>query len=316
MARLTESRLIDIGREGDTHVARIIARSFAEEIGLDAIATVEIATAVSELASNTLFHGGGGQVILRFLPGYFEVFCLDRGPGFAATSERPPHGLGIGLEGAHRLMGQLETGERAGGGSFVRARRALPVASAASGPRLAVARRFARGEVVSGDVVFCHEHAHGLTAGVIDGLGHGEGAREAALRVERAMKATTRLKERLAAAHEAARPTRGAVIALLDVDLREGLLHASGIGNVRLLDLDAKRDIAVVPGCLGVRWEDPIEYTPDGRRFAFFSDGVGNEGYGVTFRGAPLFFAEEVILKSKGDDDATVAVLDTRPLFT
>lgn len=101
-----------------------MARRFARAAGLDAISSVAVGTAASELASNAVRHAGGGLVRLRVLrlprPA-IELVVTDQGPGIAtycsrsSTASRGARllpdgmrgGLGAGLGAVARLMDEL-----------------------------------------------------------------------------------------------------------------------------------------------------------------------------------------------------------------
>jgi serine/threonine-protein kinase RsbT len=90
----------------------------AVELGFSLVDQTKVITAASELARNTIQHGGGGGMALdvvvdggrRGLRLTFE----DHGPGIAdiATAMRDGFstkgGLGLGLSGAKRLSNEFE----------------------------------------------------------------------------------------------------------------------------------------------------------------------------------------------------------------
>ena len=89
----------------------------------------KIVTAASELARNTLEHGGGGQVEFELLvtatrKGLRLVFS-DEGPGIANIEQAlrdgftTGNGLGLGLGGAKRLSNEFEIASRLGAGTRV-----------------------------------------------------------------------------------------------------------------------------------------------------------------------------------------------------
>ncbi|WP_436892086.1 anti-sigma regulatory factor [Nocardiopsis dassonvillei] len=101
-------------------------RSLARELGFGLVEQTKLVTAASELARNTLLHGGGGEAEIRALdgpdgPGLRVVFT-DSGPGIPdvrlaledgfSTAE----GLGMGLGGARRLVQEFEIENPAEGG--------------------------------------------------------------------------------------------------------------------------------------------------------------------------------------------------------
>jgi serine/threonine-protein kinase RsbT len=109
--------------------ARQLVRVRASELGFGIVEQTKIVTATSELARNTLVHGGGGEMRLELLAdgrrGGLRLVFEDRGPGIpdialALTDGfTTGEGLGLGLSGARRLIGDLEIESAVGAGTRV-----------------------------------------------------------------------------------------------------------------------------------------------------------------------------------------------------
>jgi len=108
---------------------RQLVRERAVLQGFSLIDQTKIVTAASELARNTLEHGGGGQVEFELLvtatrKGLRLVFS-DEGPGIANIEQAlrdgftTGNGLGLGLGGAKRLSNEFEIASRLGAGTRV-----------------------------------------------------------------------------------------------------------------------------------------------------------------------------------------------------
>ena len=95
------------GREVDIYVARELATRMAADVGFDQYACADIETAISELCSNAIKYGGGGWASLRVSVEGLNAVVTDEGPGIEAPPGKKV-GLGVGLEGAGRLMDTLE----------------------------------------------------------------------------------------------------------------------------------------------------------------------------------------------------------------
>ena len=113
----------------DVVAVRQIVREWAVYAGFSLVDQTKIVTAASELARNTLTHGGGGTVRLEALndrsrPGLRVVF-EDRGPGIPDVEQAlrdgftTAGGLGLGLGGAKRLSSEFEIDSRPGQGTRV-----------------------------------------------------------------------------------------------------------------------------------------------------------------------------------------------------
>lgn len=122
-------REIEIRSEEDIVRARNTARDFALELEFSLIDKTRIATAVSELARNTLVHGGGGQMQIESISdksrrGIRCVF-VDEGPGILDIERAMGEGfssansLGQGLPGARRLSDDFRIESAVGEGTRV-----------------------------------------------------------------------------------------------------------------------------------------------------------------------------------------------------
>jgi serine/threonine-protein kinase RsbT len=108
---------------------RQAAREWAVAQGLSLVDQTKIVTAASELARNTLDHGGGGTVRLEALNSEarrgLRLTFEDRGPGIPdielalKDGYTTGGGLGLGLSGAKRLSNEFELYSRVGEGTRV-----------------------------------------------------------------------------------------------------------------------------------------------------------------------------------------------------
>ena len=117
----------------DVVVVRQRVRALAVESGFSLIDQTKIVTAASELARNTVVHGGGGIAELELLVeggrrGVRLTFS-DHGRGIADIEQAMRDGytsgggLGLGLGGAKRLCNEFEIRSRPGEGTVVRVAR-------------------------------------------------------------------------------------------------------------------------------------------------------------------------------------------------
>ena len=117
-------------RSGEDVVrVRQAVRAGALEIGLSLVDQTKVITAASELARNTLDHGGGGESLLEVVQegarrGLRLTFS-DEGPGISdierALSDHftTGGGLGLGLGGAKRLSNEFAIASTPGAGTRV-----------------------------------------------------------------------------------------------------------------------------------------------------------------------------------------------------
>jgi serine/threonine-protein kinase RsbT len=126
---VAKSETLPVGSENDVVQVRQVVRRWAGELGLSLVEQTKVVTAASELARNTLIHGGGGTVRLDALQeGLRRGLRLtfeDRGPGIADVElalkdgYTTGSGLGLGLGGSKRLMNEFEIVTRVGEGTRV-----------------------------------------------------------------------------------------------------------------------------------------------------------------------------------------------------
>jgi serine/threonine-protein kinase RsbT len=126
---VTRDERTDIRREDQVVRVRQTVRQWATELGFSLVDVTKLVTAASELARNTLIHGGGGTVELQILEengrrGLRAVF-EDRGPGIAdlelamRDGYTTGSGLGLGLGGAKRLVNDFHVQSRPGEGTRI-----------------------------------------------------------------------------------------------------------------------------------------------------------------------------------------------------
>jgi serine/threonine-protein kinase RsbT len=109
---------------------RQAVRAWAVEVGFNLVDQTKMVTAASELARNTLVHGGGGSVELESLVDGgrrgIRLSFSDQGPGIADVEQALKDGfttgggLGLGLGGAKRLCNEFEIRSQPGTGTVVR----------------------------------------------------------------------------------------------------------------------------------------------------------------------------------------------------
>jgi serine/threonine-protein kinase RsbT len=108
---------------------RQVMREWAVQAGFSLVDQTKIVTAASELARNTVEHGGGGMARVELLADGgrrgLRLTCEDQGPGIADISlalkdgYTTRGGLGLGLPGARRLVNEFAIDSRPGEGTRV-----------------------------------------------------------------------------------------------------------------------------------------------------------------------------------------------------
>ncbi|MEU5364088.1 anti-sigma regulatory factor [Streptomyces sp. NPDC005925] len=105
-------------------------RQAAADLGFGLVAQTKLVTAASELARNTLVHGGGGHMDVEHVVhggvNGLRLTFVDEGPGIPdpelALSDgyTSGDGLGMGLGGARRLVHEFVLDSTPGAGTSVR----------------------------------------------------------------------------------------------------------------------------------------------------------------------------------------------------
>jgi serine/threonine-protein kinase RsbT len=123
------SEVLQVRTSNDIVRVRQIVREWSVELGFSLVDQTKIVTATSELARNTLEHGGGGTARLELLADGgrrgLRLTCEDQGPGIAdiALALKDGYtsrgGLGLGLPGARRLVNDFAIDSRPGEGTRV-----------------------------------------------------------------------------------------------------------------------------------------------------------------------------------------------------
>ncbi|MEX3942038.1 anti-sigma regulatory factor [Paraburkholderia sp. BR10937] len=120
-----------VSLRSDEEIVRLrqIVRDAAIAQGFSLIEQTKFVTAASELARNTLQHGGGGDARLEVLENGVRVGLqlsfVDQGPGIADIERAlqdgftSGNGLGLGLGGSRRLCDDFTIESTPGGGTTV-----------------------------------------------------------------------------------------------------------------------------------------------------------------------------------------------------
>ena len=226
--------------------ARRCAAALTRAAGFGETEAGRVAIVVTEAATNLLKHGGGGEVLLRgvsmaSVPGV-EMLALDRGQGIPSLAQALRDGYssagspGTGLGAMTRQADLCDIYSMPGQGTAILAQVwAVPIRHDGAG-RLCVGAACAPGpgEDVSGDGWLAMRRHGCVTILVVDGLGHGPGAADArreAVRIFRGSQAPGPAAL-VVAIHAGLRATRGAAVAVAEIDPDRSRLRFCGLGNI------------------------------------------------------------------------------------
>lgn len=331
---LRETRSLAVEDSSQVATARRVATVLAARLGFDEAAAGRVALATTELATNLLKHAGRGEILLGATgaPGHrlIDVLALDRGSGMANVAQCFEDGYstagspGTGLGAVRRLAATLDVYSRPLGTAILARMNGEP--GPPRGPvSVAGLSVPCHGEDVCGDAWDREVRGAVTSLLVVDGLGHGRGAAEAALECVRAFRqaAGAPPAARVEALHGALRATRGAAIAVAELDTAARLVRFAGLGNVvgSVYGEGPVRHLVSHHGTAGHTARRITEYTypfPARSVLVMHSDGVASlrdlDPYPGLLERDPVLVAAVLYRDfSRRRDDATVVVARARP---
>jgi len=321
------SALVVIQEQTDVAEARRRATDRAVRLGFDEVTIGRVAIAVTEAATNLLKHAGGGEILVGPAPGRgrsgVQVLALDRGNGIANVRASLRDGYstsgtaGTGLGAIARVASSFDLHTQPGRGTVVAATIYPDGAEPLSIGGLAVP---IAGERECGDGWAVWSAGELTSILICDGLGHGD---QAAAATALALAAFRRHAEGSAAdvmtaVHQALRSTRGAAVAVAELDHRQDALRFCGVGNTSavIVKLDGQsQHLVSLPGIAGhaIRRLQTFTYDwPRGGLLVMHSDGIGTHwslaGDGLASRRADVIAGVLFRDHRRGRDDASVVV--------
>lgn len=325
-----QSIRVSVVEQSQVAEARRVAVEIAKRHHWNETEAGKVAIATTEAATNLVKHGRSGEMLVRYMDGdegVLEIVALDKGPGMRnveacfrdgySTGASP----GTGLGAMSRQSSHLDIYSMRGQGSAILMQfRSKPPARAAKRIELGGLSVAMPGEEDCGDAWSVRHRADGCDILVVDGLGHGRLAADAARLAVRAFEEggvlpPANLLENL---HYALRSTRGAAGAVASISTAQKIVTFSGIGNIAgtLVQNAVTRHLVSMSGILGhgVRSFREFVYPwAEASLLVLHSDGIGTrwdlESYpGLATRSPSLIAGVLYRDFSRGHDDATVVV--------
>jgi anti-sigma regulatory factor (Ser/Thr protein kinase) len=251
-----------------THAAE--ARRFAvrqaEEIGMSESKSGAVAIAVTEIAGNVIKHAESGKILFEHIHhngrNGLRVLAFDKGPGIADVTAALQDGFstagtnGNGLGAVRRLASYFDLYSVPGRGTCILAEfwsgKKPPDGQLLGVGAISIPLR---GEPVCGDGWAIRRNGSGAWLLVVDGLGHGSFAADAAREAERAFAESGSESPAIILndIHDALKKTRGAAAAIAYVNQEKQMLCFAGLGNISatLATAQTSRGIASHNGTLG-----------------------------------------------------------------
>ncbi len=276
--------------------ARRYAMKFVEVLQFSESDIGRVALVVTEAATNIVQHAGRGEILLRAIaleaPACLEVLALDKGPGMANVAEALRDGFstggssGQGLGAIARLSTYFEISSAPGKGTALLSRigGVKPRRPAESGLEWGVVCVPKREEEVCGDAWAVTPGQGRNTILIVDGVGHGVHAFDAAQEALRAFwkHAGEPPESILRALDGKLRETRGAVAGVAEIDWDKRELRWAGAGNIAgtLVPVEGKASSLVShSGTVGqnvTRFQEFTHRWPDEGLLIVHSDGLSS----------------------------------------
>ncbi len=232
---------IPVREEGEIGTARRRAQQMATNVGLDAQQVGRVAIVASEIATNLVKHGGGGEVLIRELLNGLELIAIDKGRGMRDVSVALADGFstsgtaGNGLGAIRRLSSFFDIYSQRDTGTAILSRTFVSKEVRRQKLEFGVVCRPKHGEFLAGDG-WAEKEADGQSwVLVVDGLGHGPDANEAAREAVKTfleIRGSRSTAACIEALHGPLRKTRGAAIAVARLDHSTKQLAFCGVGNI------------------------------------------------------------------------------------
>jgi anti-sigma regulatory factor (Ser/Thr protein kinase) len=318
----------------DLSAARLAARSISAAIGFDEQAVEEIVLVVSELATNLVKHAKDGTLRLRQTEEAgrtgIQIDSEDQGPGIPNVEQAiaddfsTAGSLGCGLGAVNRLMDEFTVDSHPGTGTSIVCRRwlRLDIPPALACPLVfGVATRPCPLMPVNGDTFVIQQWGESALVGVIDGVGHGQFAHNAAQAARQYVERhyDQPMADIFLGVARACRATRGVVMGLARFDWGQGTLTFASVGNVeaRVFGSPEPMNFVVPRGILGLTARRPVvtqhRWAPS-NVMVLYSDGLRTHWRWSDFphlAAASATVAAQELLRTfaREADDATVVVV-------
>jgi anti-sigma regulatory factor (Ser/Thr protein kinase) len=329
-----------IASSAEVITIRRIAKEMAKEIGFNERVCEEIVLVVSELASNILKYATPGVVTLTPVAEDHRkgllIEAIDNGPGFneniAMTDGFSSSGtLGFGLGAVNRMMDEFDIFSNKEGqpGTRIICKRWIYSTAPSTDSRhcpfdFGIVSHAKPGEHVNGDSFVIKQSHHSSLAAVIDGVGHGFLAQQAALTARHYIESHSELPllDIFRGVDRACRSTRGVVMALAIFDWDAMTLTFASVGNieVKVLGMDPHNEkfkFIVRRGIVGKNAPTPVITENKWHRgyvLALHSDGLSTQWNWDDFShhaDMPAQFLAEQIHQAlkKSHDDSTLIIV-------
>lgn len=293
---MKESIAIAVTESSQTGEARRAAVALATRLSFTETERGKVGIVVTEIANNLVQHAKGGVLLLRAIEQHLsigiEIMALDKGPGMVDVEVCLQDGFstggtsGNGLGAIRRLSNLFEIYSIPGRGTALLTHVWSDLAGHLPATILEVGAVCLpkQGESVSGDAWVTQIDQHRSLLCVADGLGHGPAAATAAAAAVEIVQDHSHQSPRaiVEAAHAALRSTRGAALAIAEINFEQRSVRFAGVGNIAasIFSLTEHHNLVSYNGTVGheVRKIQEFSYPwyPNGL-LMMHSDGLGTQ---------------------------------------
>jgi len=315
---------------------RNMAVTMAQFLGFNETDSGKVAIVVTELASNLIKHAKEGEIVLQMVENGgaqsgLDIYALDKGPGITDIQKALRDGFstagspGTGLGAISRLSSLFDVYALSQNGSILFSRcwptgcdELKPVSHGAISVPMP-------GEEMCGDSWHIIENAKRKMLLVVDGLGHGPLAADAARLAVRIFQRNSSASPGtiLEAIHEGLRQTRGAAAAVAELDEEQNQVCYAGVGNISglLVTSGGSRSMVSQNGTLGHEIYKISEFQykiEEGMAVVMHSDGLSSHWDlrkypGILYRSPSVIAGLLYRDWNKKRDDTTVLVYRNSP---
>jgi anti-sigma regulatory factor (Ser/Thr protein kinase) len=286
---MTSGFALTVTESSQVSEARRRGADVASALRFDDTTCGRAAIVITEAATNLVKHGGGGEVFVGPAGGGpargMQIIAVDKGRGMADVAASLQDGVsttgtaGTGLGAIRRASSSFDVYSSPGAGTVVAATvyangHVPPFAGGVSVP--------VAGETLCGDGWATWSAGELMSIFMCDGLGHGpEAARATALATDAFRRYAERpTREIIEHVFAALKPSRGAAVAVAELDRREGRARYCGLGNIAgaIVRPDgSSQSLVSHPGIAGHTMRRLQEFTyvwPPGSLIVLHSDGM------------------------------------------
>jgi anti-sigma regulatory factor (Ser/Thr protein kinase) len=343
--------IFKISNEWDIGQVRRYIAERSKINGFSQVEVGEISIVVSELCTNLIKHNSiEGKIIFREIEEQekigIEIISEDKGPGIVNVDQAMKDGvssrgtMGGGLGAVKRLMDTFELYSKTnmntenprryghllgdhGVGTIIITQKWIKNSLNTGGQEIniSVISRPYPGNKVNGDAYYIKEGNNKVIIALIDGLGHGIGAHEAANTAKKLIEENNykNLQELLLSIDKGMKGSRGAVIGMCIINKDTQSFQYGSIGNVELRYIinNKTQKFIASNGTLGISLNNRFKIQESsyekGGILVMNTDGISNKWEYNDYKAIPLSnpgFLSNMIFRhfARNNDDATVLV--------